>query len=582
MDEFRPPGPDVNAVPAGGSRPADRLAAQAFEDAPIATALVGVGSDTGRLLRVNRALCGLTGRTRTELEGSDIAAIVHPDDLSSDAEAMSHLLAGDGEGFQLEQRLMGAGHQPVWVLLHTALVRDAAGRPLHCVRQVEDIEERRRFEGELGYLVDHDPLTGLVNRRGLLQELNRQLAHVRRYGSSAAVLFIDVDDFKAVNDVLGHNVGDQLIVSIAHAISERLRETDVVGRLGGDEFAVLLPQATASEAASLAANLLEAIAQAAAVTLPEPRASVTASIGVTAFRHLAPHVSGDDILVDADLAMYGAKDAGKNRVQVASAIDAERMQSRLTWAERVRRAVDQGQFTLLCQPIIDMRTDAVAQWELLLRLPGEGDELIPPSQFLYTAERSGLSLEVDRWVLGQAIDLLAQNDQPGVDVKVSVNLSGRSVGDLNLLPFIERSLSNRGVDPARLVVELAETAAIANMDSARTFATQLTEMGCGFALDDFGAGFGSFYYLKHLPFDYIKIDGEFIANLPASRTDQLILDSIVQMCKGLGKQTIGESVGDAQTVEMLKLHGVDYAQGFHLGRPRPVRQAFGDEVGAPA
>ncbi len=575
MDGSRLLRTDFNGSQFAAGAPEAEMAAHAFTHAPIGMALVDAVQTPARMLLVNRALCELVGASAEELVGAEMASILHPDDAATDLEAMTHLLAGDTEGFQLEQRLRYADGQTVWVMLHGSLVRDADGRPLYCIRQLQDIEERRRFEGELGYLVDHDPLTGLVNRRGFVRELNRQLAYVRRYGAGAAVLFIDVDDFKSVNDSFGHSVGDELIVSVAQAISARLRETDMVARLGGDEFAVLLPHASGTEAARLSETLLEAIRAAADATLPEPHGRVTASVGITAFQDPPAEVGADDILIDADLAMYAAKAAGKNRVKIAGDTDLERMRTHLTWSQRVRQAVTEGRFELHTQPILDLATDEVDQWELLLRLPGEGAELIPPSQFLYTAERSGLILEIDRWVLGQAIDLLAHHHHAGVDLKLSVNVSGRSVGDLELPALLQRLLMDRQVDPSKLVLEVAETAAIANMDHARTFAARLTDVGCGFALDDFGAGFGSFYYLKYLPFDYVKIDGEFIRNLPGSSTDQLILDSIVQMCKGLGKATIGEFVGDAQTVEVLKVHGVDYAQGYHLGRPRPISDGFG-------
>jgi EAL domain-containing protein (putative c-di-GMP-specific phosphodiesterase class I) len=273
--------------------------------------------------------------------------------------------------------------------------------------------------------------------------------------------------------------------------------------------------------------------------------------------------------------MYAAKELGKDRLAVASAEDHRRMKSRVTWAERVRRAVHDELFTLHCQPIVDLHSGAISQWELLLRLPGEREELILPAQFLYTAERSGLILEIDRWVVSQAVRLIAEERDAGGELRLEVNLSGRSVGDVELLALIEQRLDATGIDPASLVFEVTETAAIANIERARGFAARLTEIGCGFALDDFGAGFGSFYYLKHIPFDFVKIDGEFIRNLPASSTDQLILDSIVQMSKGLGKRTIAEFVGDSETIDVLKEHGVDYAQGYYVGRPRPVSK-FGE------
>jgi len=545
----------------------------AFEDAPIGIALVSVdpGSE-GRFLRVNRALCELTGYSSEELETTDVGALLHPEDAASDLAAMTRLGAGEIEDFQLEQRLLHSERHAVWVMVSASLVRGTGGEPLYCIRQLQDIEERKRYEGELGYLVEHDPLTGLLNRRGFVRELTHHMAYARRYGGGGAVLLLDLDDFKYVNDALGHSVGDEVISDLARVVRDRLRETDVVGRLGGDEFAVLLPQATVTEAHSLAASLLVAVRDGCGVSLPEGR-RVTVSVGVSDFQ-ANPDLTADDVLVDADDAMYAAKESGKDRIAVASAATHERMKTRVTWAQRVRYAVEEARFELYCQPIVDLSNDGTSQWELLLRMPGHAGELILPAQFLYTAERSGLILAIDRWVSGEAMSLIAKQRDAGRELRLEVNLSGRSVGNPELLSLIERGLDQTAIDPASLIFEVTETAAIANMDRARGFATKLRALGCCFALDDFGAGFGSFYYLKHIPFDYVKIDGEFIRNLPASTTDQLILDSIVQMSKGLGTHTIAEFVGDGETVQVLKEHGVDYAQGYYLGRPQPVSAAL--------
>jgi diguanylate cyclase (GGDEF)-like protein/PAS domain S-box-containing protein len=561
-----------NSGVAGWTPEVEAYLRSAFEDAPIGIALVSIDPGfEGRFLRVNRALCALTGYPARELELKDVRTIVHPDDIDQDLAATRRLVAGELDGFQLEQRLLHAGRHAVWVMVNASLVRDSSGKPLYCIRQLQDIEQRKRFESEVGYLADHDPLTGLLNRRGFVLELTHQLASARRYGGGGAVLFLDLDNFKYVNDTLGHSVGDEVISDIARLIQERLRETDIFARLGGDEFAVLLPQAAGSQAQTVAAGLLDAVRNGNGVTLGEGRC-VTMSVGLTGFWMPGNDVSADDILVDADLAMYAAKETGKDRLAVASAADHRRVRSRVTWAERVRRAVRDELFTLYCQPIVDLHSDTISHWELLLRLPGERDELILPAQFLYTAERSGLILEIDRWVANQAVRLIAEHRDAGRELHLEVNLSGRSVGDSELLELIEQRLAATAVDPASLVFEVTETAAIANIERARGFAARLTEIGCGFALDDFGAGFGSFYYLKHLPFDFVKIDGEFIRNLPASSTDQLILDSIVQMSKGLGKRTVAEYVGDRETVDVLKEHGVDYAQGYYVGRPRPVSE----------
>jgi diguanylate cyclase (GGDEF)-like protein/PAS domain S-box-containing protein len=546
----------------------------AFDHAPLGIALVSIDpASPGSIIRVNDAFERLTGYSAEKLETTRIAELLHPEDVATDLAAMSRLAAGEQDGFELEQRILHAERHAVWVALSASLVRGGDGAPLYCIRQLQDIEERKRYEGELGYLVEHDPLSGLLNRRGFMRELTHEVAYSRRYGGPGAVLFLDLDDFKWINDNLGHSAGDEVLSEVARVLLGRLRETDALARLGGDEFAVLLPRTSTSEAHELASSLIASIRDECEIVLPGGR-RVTLSVGINWFGTPGEELTADDVLTDADSAMYAAKDAGKDRVTMASTATHEQTSSRITWAERVRRAVDESLFQLHCQPIIDLATGDVAQWELLLRLPGERGELILPAQFLYAAERSGLILEIDCWVLRQAVKLIADQRDWGVDLRLAVNISGRSVGDPELLALVERELQSTAIDPASLTLEVTETAAIANIDRARGFATKLRLLGCRFALDDFGAGFGSFYYLKHIPFDYVKIDGEFIRNLPTHTTDQLILDSIVQMSRGLGKHTIAEFVGSSETVEVLKEHGVDYGQGFHLGRPVPLSQAL--------
>jgi diguanylate cyclase (GGDEF)-like protein/PAS domain S-box-containing protein len=546
----------------------------AFEDAPIGTGLVGVyrGSE-GNLLRVNRALCELTGYSAQTLEERNIRNLIHPDDAETDLAMTTKLATGELAGFELEQRVQHAAGYSVWVTLNASLVRDAAGNPLFCIRQMQDIEERKRFEGELGYLVEHDPLTGLLNRRGFVREVTQALAYARRYGGGGALLFLDLDDFKEVNDTRGHIVGDEVLSETARVVLHRLRETDIFARIGGDEFAILLPHTDASDAQVLCASLLSAVREAGEAMLGVGR-GITMSVGVTAYRQPAKDLAADDLLMEADMAMYAAKEGGRDRLAVAGPTTHARTQSRITWAERLKRATAEAGFELYCQPILDLVHHNVAQWELLSRLPGDDGAMILPAQFLHTAERGGLIAAIDRWVLGEAMRLIAEQRDAGRELQLGVNLSGRSIGEPELLATIEAGLRTTGIDPASLVVEVSETVAIANIERARSFATKLSAIGCRFALDGFGASFGSVYYLKHIPFDFLKIDGEFTRNITASATDLLILDAIVHLSKGLGKHTIAEFVGDQRTVEALRAHGVDYAQGYHLGRPIPVSEAF--------
>lgn len=539
-----------------------------LESAPVGIALVELD---GSIRWANRALERLTGRSAADLRGTPLEALCVRDDrgdvarLLADARSVEPPLRG------VEARLEAPGDAEAWVAIRVAAVRDPHGQPRHIVAHLLDITERKVFEHRLREAADRDPLTGLFNRRRLDEELSRHLARSARHGRRGALLLLDLDHFKYVNDSLGHAIGDELLRSVAGVLRDRLRESDVVARVAGDEFAILLPDADQAGARAVAASIIEALERHELPAVPGTDVRVTTSIGIV---DLAAREDADaaTLLVDADLAMYAAKERGRNRMAIhdAAANERARSEARLNWATRIRRALDEGAFVLERQPIIDLDTGEVVLYELLLRMV-EGDELIPPGRFLGIAERYGLMPRIDRWVVREAVRLLA-TDPAGTGPRATVNLSSASLGDLELLEKIESRLALRGVRPGQLVFEVTETAAIARMDEARRFVDRLRELGCGFALDDFGAGFASFYYLKYLPFDYLKVDGEFVRAMTENPTDQLIVRAIVQTARGLGKRTIAEFVDDERTIALLRAVGVDYAQGFHLGRPAPVEE----------
>jgi diguanylate cyclase (GGDEF)-like protein/PAS domain S-box-containing protein len=535
--------------------------------APIGMA---VSTLDGRFLEVNQALCAITGYTPEELTGTTFSRITHPDDLDADYVVMWALVSGELSSSADEKRYLRPDGSTVWVARSVTLVRDADGEPLHFLDQIQDITERRRFEGELRHLADHDPLTGLLNRRRFEQEVDRHVAEVARYGPRGALLVLDLDHFKYVNDALGHHAGDELIVSVAAILRTRLRETDTLARLGGDEFAVLLAHGDQAGAEHLAQALVRAVREEAAVVSGERPRRVTTSVGIAPFTSAG--LSGEELLIDADLAMYQAKESGRDRYAVVSPdVDrAQRLHGRVSWIDRVRAALDDDLFVLYAQPIRDLRSGTVTQHELLLRMLDEDGELILPGTFLPLAERVGLAPQIDRWVAARAIELLASD--PGGHVALEVNLFGPSMNDTALLRVIEAELERGNVDPRRLIFEITETAAVANIPLARRFAEHLTKLGCRFALDDFGSGFGSFYYLKHLPFDYLKIDGEFVSGCLDNRTDQLVIEAVVRIAGGLGKETVAEFVSDARLERFVREQGVDHAQGFHVGRPVPVTE----------
>jgi diguanylate cyclase (GGDEF)-like protein len=482
------------------------------------------------------------------------------------------LLAGETVSYTREKRYIHASGEIVWAAIGVTLIHGAEGRPAHFIAQAQDITERRRHESHLKYLADHDPLTGLLNRRSFERELTSHVARVKRFGATGAVLMVDLDNFKHYNDTEGHSAGDAVIVRIAHALRSRLRETDAIARLGGDEFAVLLTNEDRDSAELVARTLLEHVRREAPVVVGEPN-RVTASVGIACFEPDAA-LTAEEMMVNADLAMYDAKERGRDAF-AHYRIDQHhpaRIESQRRPATEISEALAHDRFELLAQPITALRADAPTHYELLLRMRDPHGDLIPPATFLYNAERLGLIQEIDRWVTARAIDMLAEHREAGCDLRLNVNLSGHTIGDPGLLELIERRLDETCVSPERLVFEVAETAAIANLAQTTAFAQRLAELGCKFALDDFGASLGSFYHLKHLPFDYLKIDGEFVRGCAENETDRILISAVVRIAHGMGRRTIAEHVEDQETVEVLTRLGVDHGQGFHLGRPAPLDQ----------
>lgn len=516
----------------------------AFEHAPIGMALADAD---GVILHANPELTRITGRA--ELVGAPLPELYDPE-----------------HGEEAERQFVRADGESVWVQ-----VRVAPAGP-HVVLLVQDITDHKRYEGQLQYLADHDALTGLYNRRRFAEELDWVLAYSRRYRSPSVVIAVDVDNFKFVNDTYGHATGDALLVAIAEALRTRCRESDIVGRLGGDEFGVILPQSGREEAAVVAQALLEAVRDGVRVMVGERAVTATASIGV---RLIGPGTeqSAQEVLSDADIALYDAKESGRDRLSLTGEGSAviDRLRTRIGWSDRIRDALNHDGFELYEQPILHIGNDRIESSELLLRMRAEDGCLIAPGRFLEIAERFGQIQAIDRWVLGRALELLATRHAAGLHLDVEVNLSGGSISDPGVIDFIVAEVRNAPIDPRCLTIEVTETAAITNLDRARALATSLAGLGCRFALDDFGSGFGSFYYLKHLPFDVVKIDGEFIRELETSRADRLTVQAIVQIASGLGKPTVAEFVESEATLRVLAELGVDYAQGYHVGRPQPVQ-----------
>lgn len=482
------------------------------------------------------------------------------------------------QGFvsEFESQIYRKDGSIIWISENARAVSDRQGRLLYYEGTVEDISERKRFEAQLAFFANHDPLTGLLNRRFFQEELERLLSSGQE-SYPGAVLFLDLDDFKDINDTLGHLAGDDLLKQLATLLRSQLRQVDILARLGGDEFAILLPQSRPRQVRAVAKRILEALSQPVTLANGQPT-QISASLGISLF----PDHSrvGEELLAHADTAMYRAKQQGRNQFcfYLPDANWQKRIRSRQSIKARIHQALEKDLLVLHCQPILDLHHQKITRYELLLRLGPESSPLIAPNAFLPIAERYGLIHDIDRWVVRQAIQLIAQHQQWSHFLTLEVNISGKSLADPELLPLIQQELARTGIHPHQLVFEITETAAIADLTQACRFMESLKELGCQFALDDFGIGYSSFFQLKSLPVDYLKIDGSFIRNLPQDQVDRQLVQAIVDVSRSLGKRTIAEFVGSQATTYLLLEMGVDYAQGYHIGQPRPVSEMLAGQL----
>jgi len=520
----------------------------------------------GDFLVVNPALVRMLGyRDEDELRRVRFAELFASD---KEAGSVTRRLEEEARLESVEVTLKGKDGPPVAAILNARSFR-VEGELYH-EGIVTDITRIKRNEARLMHMATHDPLTGLHNRREFAEILERHLSRVRRYGNYGALLWMDLDGFKQINDGLGHDVGDELLTSIAFRMKSTIRESDVLARLGGDEFAILYPNVDRDQAKMAAQRLLDAIRKHTALIRGQS-IRTTASMGLVLFPEHG--TSASELLMKADMAMYRAKEGGRNRVAFYSPDEEkpEAPESRVDWLRAIREALEKDEFVLYGQPILDLKTDRIVRYEVLLRLRGRDGEIIPPGAFLEVAEQFGLSGDIDRWVLGKVIEIISDASIPA-DLSFAVNLSPRSLADGELLGMISREEKLSVIGPVRLVVEITETAAIYNIHIAKDFLRTIRSQGCEVAIDDFGTGFSSFHQLKNLDVDYLKIDGSFVRNLSHDPVDEHLVLAIVHLAQGLGKKTIAEFVEDAETLEILRRIGVDCAQGFYIDRPRPLEE----------
>jgi diguanylate cyclase (GGDEF)-like protein/PAS domain S-box-containing protein len=543
----------------------------AFDNATIG---MGVVALNGRWLQVNWSLCEIVGYGERELLASEVRRVTHRGDLTTLEEQMQRFSAGTISSYQAELRFCHKSGKEVWAHLGMSLVRDGEARPLHLIFQIQDITDRKRAESQLLHDAFHDALTGLPNRALFMDHVKMAIQRSRRSGDRLfAALFLDLDRFKVINDSLGHMVGDQLLVGIAHRLEACLRPGDTVARLGGDEFTILLEDlSTMDDALDVARRVQEAVTQ--PFNIGGHEVFTTASIGIALSN--TGYERAEDLLRDADTAMYRAKMEGKKRHVVFDKAMHDRAMEILQLETDLRRALTRKEFFLNYQPIVNLETGRVASFEALVRWRHPERGLVMPGDFVPVAEETGLIVPLGLWVLNEACRQMREWQRQGVtdsSVTISVNLSGRQFSQADLIDQIASALRESGLKAGNLKLEITESMVMENFDTAIDMLTQLRILGVGLSIDDFGTGYSSLSYLHRFPIDTLKIDRSFVTQMTDNSENAEIVRTIVTLARSLDMAVVAEGVETADQLRQLGELGCDYGQGYLFSRPVGAGQA---------
>lgn len=439
-----------------------------------------------------------------------------------------------------------------------------------------ELAERKIMEARLQYLVGHDDLTGLCNRRRLEQAIELAVIQCHHHKRYASIFYIDLDQFKVINDLEGHTAGDRVLVLVANTLRKHVQKTDLLARISSDEYVILAGDIDETEALNFAATLHNTLNQ--LFFKSEGRTyHIGASIGISL---ISPHGSctASEALVRADQACFVAKAHGRNMIHLFDEKDAEMhiLRSAAHWVPIIRKALEQNLFCLAFQPVQHVASGKIGHYEALIRMLDDNGNMIGPNDFIPVSERMGLIHEIDRYMVRTVIKTLGSLPSHLSEVSLHVNLSAHAFQDPSLYSVIRKEILKHQIKPERLLFEITETAAVANTKQTREMVIKLRELGCRFALDDFGAGFSSFNYVKEFPVDQIKIDGAFIRNLVSDPVDQSLVKSMIEVGRSLNKEVIAEFVEDKETLDLLTEYGVDYVQGYFIGKPLPLPNSSGD------
>ena len=527
-------------------------------------------SREGLILSVNLTGAKQLGLTVEELQSCSIFDFIHSDDAALMRDLIERCNANPLQVHNQEMRKICHNARIIWVRATARLVENELQESSLLI-VYEDITETRLLNEQIAYQADHDALTGLANRNKFDRYLKRAITLAQQHNSEHVLCYLDLDQFKVVNDTCGHLAGDELLRQLGDMLRTHVRQSDFVARLGGDEFGILMYNCSPQQAL-LACEKLRELIKDFTFAWEDRSFTIGVSIGVSPISI----VSGNavDLLKEADAACYAAKEKGRNRVHLFSPDDEELAirQGEMQWVEKIRSGLERKRFVLYGQPIVPLQdTGEGLHFEALLRYRDDRGNIIPPGAFLPAAERYNLASELDRWIISNLLEWLSSRpDFLNTLSLCSVNLSGLSLTDESMLKFISSQFKRWNVPTNKLCFEITETAAISNLSHATHFINQLKEQGCLFSLDDFGSGLSSFAYLKHLPVDYLKIDGLFVKDILVDEVDLAMVKSINEVGHVMNKKTIAEFVENEAIFNLLKSLGIDYAQGYGIGKPVPL------------
>jgi len=430
-----------------------------------------------------------------------------------------------------------------------------------------ELAERRIIETRLKYLVNHDDLTGLCNRKHLQQAIEVALLQTDLNGRRSTLVYIDLNQFKVINDLEGHDAGDRLLTTIANILRRHSGANATIARINSDEYAMLFEDCNEKMAYSYARSIRQDIDN-LQFRVDNRKYTVSASFGIIAIKP-GLEISSNEVLSCAGKACYEAKRKGRNNIHIFNRHDNQfnSLREDAYWIPLIKDALKNTKFKLLFQPVMAIENNKIVCFEALIRMVDANNDLISPVNFIPVAERNGLIQKIDLWVVGRAFDVLAATSRVNRNISFNINISSKTFNEPSFLPLVSRKLSQTAIDPGMITFEITETAAVTSYQRGREILHRLRELGFKIALDDFGSGFNSFFHLKHLPVDYIKIDGGFISNLMSDPMDQTLVKSISEISKNLGKKTVAEFVSNRETLDLLRSYGVDYAQGYYIGMP---------------